>query len=152
MLLPPDERTDVPLLRIVELLLLLLRTAELLRVAGLLLRTAELLRVGVELGRVTVVLVERLLFVELLVRAGAAVARVALLLRVVLTLWLRDASRFTLVLTLPRVDVLATRSVVRTLVLPKVREALSVLRVDTRVVAPLPSVAMRVVPALRTAA
>ena len=141
----------MPLLRIVELLLLL-RTAELLR-AGVLLLTVELLRVGVELWRVTVVLVARLLFTELLVRVGATVVRVALLFRVVVTLWVRDALRFAPVLTFPRVDVLATRSVVRTLVLPKVRDASAVPRVDTRVVVvPLPSVATRVVPALRTAA
>lgn len=140
----------MPLLRIVELLLLL-RTAELLR-AGVLLLTVELLRVGVELWRVTVVLVARLLFTELLVRVGAAVVRVALLFRVVVTLWVRDALRFAPVLTFPRVDVLATLSLVRTLVLPKVRDASAVPRVDTRVVVPLPSAATRVVPALRTAA
>lgn len=118
----------------------------------MLLLTVELLRVGVELWRVTVVLVARLLFTELLVRVGVAVARVALLLRVVVTLWVRDALRFALVLTFPRVDVLATLSVVRTLVLPKVRDASAVPRVDTRVVVFLPSAATRVVPALRTAA
>lgn len=145
------------LLRIVELLLL--RTAELLR-AGvlLLLLTVELLRVGVV---VRVVVDTRLLFTVVLVRTGVAVARVVFVERVV-TLCVRELPRPLPVLTLPRVvlplavvprvDVVATRSVVRTLVLPKVREALSVLRVDTRVVAPLPSVAMRVVPALRTAA
>lgn len=85
-------------------------------------------------------------------RVGAAVVRVALLFRVVVTLWVRDALRFALVLTFPRVDVVATRSVVRTLVLPNVRDASAVPRVDTRVVVPLLSAATRVVPALRTAA
>lgn len=52
----------------------------------------------------------------------------------------------------PRVDVCATRLLARTLVLPKVRDASVVPRVDTRVELPLPSAAIRVVPALRTAA
>lgn len=148
----------MPLLRIVELLLLL-RTAELLR-AGvlLLLLTVELLRVGVV---VRVVVDTRLLFTVVLVRTGVAVARVVFVVRVV-TLCVRELPRPLPVLTLPRVvlplavvprvDVVATRSVVRTLVLPKVRDASAVPRVDTRVVVPLPSAATRVVPALRTAA
>ena len=148
----------MPLLRIVELLLLL-RTAELLR-AGvlLLLLTVELLRVGVV---VRVVVDTRLLFTVVLVRTGVAVARVVFVVRVV-TLCVRELPRPLLVLTLPRVvvplaavprvDVVATRSVVRTLVLPKVCDAFAVPRVDTRVEPPLPSAATRVVPALRTAA
>lgn len=146
----------MPLLRIVELLLLL-RTAELLR-AGVLLLTVELLRVGVV---VRVVVDTRLLFTVVLVRTGVAVARVVFVVRVV-TLCVRELPRPLLVLTLPRVvvplaavprvDVEATRSVVRTLVLPKVRDVFAVPRVDTRVELPLPSAATRVVPALRTAA
>ena len=145
------------LLRIVELLLL--RTAELLR-AGvlLLLLTVELLRVGVV---VRVVVDTRLLFTVVLVRTGVTVARVVFVVRVV-TFCVRELPRPLPVLTLPRVvvplaavprvDVEATRSVVRTLVLPKVRDAFAVPRVDTRVELPLPSAATRVVPALRTAA
>ena len=108
-----------------------------------------------------VVVDTRLLFTVVLVRTGVAVARVVFVVRVV-TLCVRELPRPLLVLTLPRVvvplaavprvDVEATRSVVRTLVLPKVRDAFAVPRVDTRVELPLPSAATRVVPALRTAA
>lgn len=124
----------------------------------LLLLTVELLRVGVV---VRVVVDTRLLFTVVLVRTGVAVARVVFVVRVV-ALCVRELPRPLLVLTLPRVvvplaavprvDVEATRSVVRTLVLPKVRDAFAVPRVDTRVELPLPSAATRVVPALRTAA
>lgn len=124
----------------------------------LLLLIVELLRVGVV---VRVVVDTRLLFTVVLVRTGVAVACVVFVVRVV-TLCVRELPRPLLVLTLPRVvvplaavprvDVEATRSVVRTLVLPKVRDAFAVPRVDTRVELPLPSAATRVVPALRTAA
>ena len=122
----------------------------------LLLLTVELLRVGVV---VRVVVDTRLLFTVVLVRTGVAVARVVFVVRVV-TLCVRELPLPVLTLprvvlplaVVPRVDVVATRSVVRTLVLPKVRDASAVPRVDTRVVVPLPSAATRVVPALRTAA
>lgn len=149
---PPDDRTEVPLERIVELPLE--RTLELLLecTAGLLL-----------LGRVTVVELLRLVFTDVL-RLMVVVVRVALLSRVptallrvgalcvrVVTLCAREADAPRVVILafsrelLVRVPIAVMRSFVRTFALLKVRDAL--VRVDTRVAEPWsapPRVAIRV--------
>lgn len=135
----PDERTDVPLERILELLeermleLLLERVAELLE---------ERLTEGVVVVRVAV---DTLLVVEL-ERTGVATVllerrvvvdtelprEVVVLVRFV-TACEREGVLFTrVVVVLP---VVAIRSFVLTLLLPNVRDAVATLRLDTRVVA-----------------
>lgn len=139
---PPDDRTEVPLERIVELPLE--RTLELL-----LERTAGLLLERVALGCVTVVELLRLVFTDAL-RFTVVVVRVALLPRVpiallrvgalcvrVVTLCAREADAPRVVILtfsrelLVRVPIAVMRSFVRTFALLKVRDAL--VRVDTRV-------------------
>lgn len=135
-LLPAERTAELLLERMLELLLL-----ERI-VAGLLERLADgaVERTAVLLLRVGVATV-------LLVRVDAErVAVDTLLLREALVPRLTDVPR----VAVPRVAVLSPRLLaVRTLLLPKVRDAVPVLRVETRVAAALLSVPTR--EALRTA-
>ena len=136
-LLPAERTVELLLERMLELLLLeRIVAGRLERLAdGAVERTAVLLlRVGVAT-------------VLLLVRVDAERAAVdTLLLREALVPRLTDVPR----VAVPRVTVLSARPLaVRTLLLPKVRDAVPVLRVETRVAAALLSVPTR--EALRTA-
>lgn len=152
----PDERTDVPLERILELLeermleLLLERVAELLEerltegVVVVRVAVDTLLVVEVERTGVATVLLERPVVVD-----TELPREVVVLVRFV-TACEREGVLFTrVVVVLP---VVAIRSFVLTLLLPIVRDAVATLRLDTRVVA-LPLLALvRDALAVRTAA
>ena len=173
-LAPPDERIDpaddgIELLeRIEELLeerivalLLLERVAELLLLERIVLELLERFTEGA-VERVAVVTPDER-FTVVVVREGATAVcdrvvenceRVAVL---TVAAFRVDEVRTAVLST--RVAVLArlasddpTRLVVRTFVLPKVRDASDVLRFDTRVVAALPSALTRDAPVVRIAA
>lgn len=149
----PEERTDVPLERMLELLLE--RTLELLleRMLELLL---ERLTADEEVERVALETLDALPCAEV-ERTGVVTALLELRLPVDTALareadpLLRETVPVVRFVS-PRPTAVVIRSLARTLLLPKVREAAAVLRLETRVAAPLLLSLTRVAPALRTAA